>query len=99
MEKKNNINSDVVKYVAGLSRLSLNPDEIGKFESQLSQVLDYIEQLSEVDVENIVPTTHVLPTMKNVFREDEPKESLTNSRALSNAPEKDGEFFKVPKVI
>lgn len=99
MEKKNNINHEVVKYVAGLSRLSLNPDEISKFEFQLSQVLDYIDELSEVDVDGVHPTTHVLPTMKNVFREDEPKGSLTNSVALSNAPSESEGFFKVPRVI
>jgi len=61
--------------------------------------LDYIDELSEVDVDGVQPTTHVLPTMKNVFREDEPKESLTNLAALSNAPSESEGSFKVPRVI
>jgi len=83
MKKKNNIDNEVVKYVAGLSRLSLNPDEISKFEFQLSRVLDYIDELSEVDVDGVQPTTHVLPTMKNVFREDDSMSANRNQRSIS----------------
>ena len=93
------ITKDTVNYVARLSRLSLNDDQADKFQDQLSRILDYIEQLNEVDTEEVLPTSHVLSSMKNVFREDVPGESVSNEEALSNAPQKKDNFFKVPKII
>lgn len=93
------ITDDIVRYVAGLSRLSLTDSDIVKFRTQLSSILDYIAQLNEVDTEGVLPTTHVLTSMKNVFREDDLEESLTPDEALSSAPSKKDNFFKVPKVI
>ena len=97
--KKTTITEDVVRYVARLSRLSLEEGDAQKFQGQLSQILDYIEQLNEVDTEETAPTTHVLPSMKNVFREDEPVGSIPTEEALSNAPARKDGFFKVPKII
>ena len=97
--KKKTITSDTVRYVAGLSRLSFDERELVEFQEQLTRILDYVEQLNEVDTESTLPTTHVLPSMKNVFREDEPKASLSSEEALSNAPAKRDYFFKVPRVI
>ena len=93
------ISADDVRYAAGLSRLSLGDDDVVKFQAQLSQIIEYIAQLEEVDTETTLPTTHVLSSMKNVFREDEIKESLPTQEALKNAPSKKGDFFKVPKII
>ncbi|NQT32966.1 MAG: Asp-tRNA(Asn)/Glu-tRNA(Gln) amidotransferase subunit GatC [Candidatus Omnitrophica bacterium] len=93
------ITEDVVRYVARLSRLNLDNKDVIKFQSQLSSILDYISQLNEVDTENTLPTTHVLPSMKNVFRDDIEEDSLSSEEALKNAPAKKGNFFKVPKVI
>lgn len=97
--KKKTITEDIVRYVAGLSRLSFNEKETSSFKGQLERILEYIEQLNEVDTEGTPPTTHVLSSMKNVFRQDEPKKSLSPEEALSNAPDKKGNFFKVPRVI
>ena len=104
MTNKNNNNNieiteEVVRHVAKLSRLSLNDKEVSSFKSQLSNILDYIAQLNEVDTEGVQPTPHVLSSMHNVFREDEVKPSLDPEEAISNAPEKEGTFFKVPSVI
>lgn len=93
------ITEDTVRYVAKLARLSFDDDQAGKFQDQLSRILDYIEQLNEVDTEGVPPTSHVLASMKNVFREDIPGESVSNEEALSNAPQKNDNFFKVPKII
>ena len=93
------ITEDTVRYVAGLSRLDLGDKDITSFQDQLSNILDYIAQLNEVDTENTLPTTHVLTSMKNVFREDELKGSLSPDQFLGNAPEKQGNFFKVPRII
>ena len=95
----NKINAEVVKYAADLSRLSLDDETVAKMEKHLSQIIGYIEQLNEVDTDGVVPTSHVLSTMKNVFREDVLKTSLDREDALENAPEKNKGFFKVPRVI
>ncbi len=96
---KKTITEDIVRYVANLSRLRFEGREAGRFRGQLSAILDYIAQLDEVDTENTLPTTHVLPSMKNVFREDEPAGSLPREDVLKNAPAKKGNFFVVPKII
>jgi aspartyl-tRNA(Asn)/glutamyl-tRNA(Gln) amidotransferase subunit C len=88
-----------VEYVAGLARLELDAGDTKRFRQQLSSILDYIERLKEVDTEDTPPTTHVLPSMKNVFREDEPGESLAPDQALMNAPVRKGDFFAVPKIL
>lgn len=98
-EKKKTITKDTVEHVARLSRLSLTEKEVAVFQKQLSNILGYIEQLEEVDIEGISPTTHVLSSMKNVFRQDEVRPSISNGEALLNAPDKKDGFFKVPKVI
>ncbi len=98
-DKKTAITEDLVRYVARLARLSLKEEDLVKFRGQLSQILEYIAQLGEVDTEGTLPTTHVLTSMKNVFREDEPAEPLPTEEALSNAPARKDGFFKVPKII
>jgi len=87
-----------VMYVADLARLEFNEEEIGKYVHQLGDILNYEEQLNELDTTGVEPTAHVLP-IKNVLREDVPVPSLDREKALMNAPEKDKGCFKVPKVI
>jgi aspartyl-tRNA(Asn)/glutamyl-tRNA(Gln) amidotransferase subunit C len=96
---KSAITDEVVRYVADLARISLRGEEEKIFGSQLSHILGYVEQLKEVDTEGVGPTTHVLPSMKNVFREDIAEPSVSSNEALSNAPDKTSEFFKVPRII
>jgi aspartyl-tRNA(Asn)/glutamyl-tRNA(Gln) amidotransferase subunit C len=93
------INEQSVQYVAKLSRLGLLDSEIGKFTSQLGSVLEYIRQLEELDTSHVEPTSHAVSGVKNVFREDEVKQSLPADEALANAPKRIGDFFGVPKVI
>jgi aspartyl-tRNA(Asn)/glutamyl-tRNA(Gln) amidotransferase subunit C len=87
-----------VKYVANLARLNLTPKETELFSAQLRDILAYVEKLKEVDIKNVLPTSHVLP-IKNVFRDDSVNASLPVSEVLRNAPQKKKDFFKVPKVI
>lgn len=87
-----------LEYVAKLARIGLSKEEIEKFSPQLSKVLDYINKLSELDTEEISPTTHVID-IKNVLREDKVKEPLAREEVLKNAPDKEDGCFKVPKVI
>ncbi|MFH1189466.1 MAG: Asp-tRNA(Asn)/Glu-tRNA(Gln) amidotransferase subunit GatC [Candidatus Omnitrophota bacterium] len=93
------IDRETVKRVALLSRLSLAEDEISEYGSQLASILDYISKLNEIDTKDVPPTSHALSTLKNVYRKDVLKPSLTAEDALANAPSKDGDFFKVPQII
>ncbi len=93
------IDKDTVKRVAHLARLSLNEEELQTYSSQLASILSYISKLNEIDTEGVPPTSHALSTLKNVFRKDVLKPSLPVEDALKNAPEKEGDFFKVPQVI
>jgi aspartyl-tRNA(Asn)/glutamyl-tRNA(Gln) amidotransferase subunit C len=92
------ITPDKVKHVAVLSRLALDEPQQKKFAGQLESILDYVAKISEVDVTGIEPLAHALP-IHNVFREDVVEPSLPLEKVLMNAPETDGPFFKVPKVL
>ncbi len=96
MEKK--IDRAQVRKVAKLSRLDLTEAEVEEFTGQLSAILEYVEKMNELDTTNVEPLAHCLP-VSNVFREDSVKESLGTENALANAPQRDGEFFKVPKIL
>lgn len=87
-----------VRHVAKLSRLRLSDEEVHRMAEQLSAVLDYVSQLSELNVEGVEPMAHAME-LTNVWREDVPGETLTVEQVLANAPQKDPPFFKVPKVI
>jgi aspartyl-tRNA(Asn)/glutamyl-tRNA(Gln) amidotransferase subunit C len=92
------INESDVRHIAHLSRLNPTDDEVKLFATQLSAILEYVEQLKELDTTDVPPTAHALP-VHNVFRADEPRASLTPDEALANAPQRDGNFFAVPKVL
>jgi len=96
MAKK--IDQDQVRKVAKLSRLALSETEVEEFTGQLSAILDYVEKMNELDTTGVEPLAHCLP-VSNVLREDSPKESLGTERVLANAPQRDEEFFKVPKIL
>lgn len=87
-----------VEHVALLGRLALTEEEKDMYAGQLNEILEYAKMLDELDTGNVPPTAHVLP-LKNVFREDRPGEHLALDKALQNAPDKEGNFFKVPKII
>jgi len=93
------IDKKVVEKVAHLSRLELNEKELDQYCSQLALILSYIDKLNELDTSKTQPTTHALSTLKNVFRKDVPRKSISSDEALENAPAKDGGLFKVPPVI
>lgn len=92
------ISKKEVEHIADLARLKLSEKEKVKFQKELGKILEYIDQLKELDVENVQPTSQVV-RMENVLREDKVKPSLSQEEALSNAPDKEDGFFKVPRVI
>jgi aspartyl-tRNA(Asn)/glutamyl-tRNA(Gln) amidotransferase subunit C len=88
---------DIAK-VAKLARLALSEEERATFGNQLEQVLAYMEQLNRLDTTGIEPTSHVIP-ISNVFREDEVKASFPKDEVLGIGPDKEGGYFKVPRII
>ena len=86
-----------VSYVANLARIELTDEETKLFQGQLDQVLEYVEQLGELDVSNVEPTAHAMPLI-NVLRADEPGVSIDHDAVMANAPaERDGQIL-VPKI-
>ncbi len=92
------IGTDQIRQVARLARINLSQDEVQQFAGQLSGILAYVEKLNELDTEGVEPTTHPL-RMSNVFRPDRIGQSLTGQQVLANAPQRQGDFFTVPKVL
>jgi aspartyl-tRNA(Asn)/glutamyl-tRNA(Gln) amidotransferase subunit C len=93
-----NITIEQVKHVAHLARLALTDEEAEQLTKDLAAIIQYAEQLNELDTENIEPTTHVID-MKNVMRKDEPKEWITQEEALKNAPDHKDGLFRVPAIL
>ena len=92
------ISLEQVRYVAELARLDLAPGEEGPLTGQLNAILEYMDQLAEVDTTGVEPTSHVLP-LTNVMREDVVHACLPNDEALANAPAADQGHFAVPKIL
>ena len=87
-----------IEQIAELARLSLKPEEKGKLKKDLESILAYVEQLKSVPTDEVEPTSHVL-NLENVFREDKIILSEVREDILKHAPRREGNFFKVPKVI
>ncbi|GAA5494436.1 aspartyl/glutamyl-tRNA(Asn/Gln) amidotransferase subunit C [Rubritalea squalenifaciens DSM 18772] len=87
-----------VNYVADLARLELTPEEATTFQKQLDDILGYIDQLSELDVEGIEPTAHASPVFDRI-REDVARPGLDRDAFLDNAPDTANDQLRVPKVI
>jgi aspartyl-tRNA(Asn)/glutamyl-tRNA(Gln) amidotransferase subunit C len=92
------IDIEQVRQVAKLSRLDLSEAEISQFTGQLSAILEYVEKLNQLDTSGVEPLAHCLP-IRNSLREDKIKQSLGTEKTLANAPDKDEQFFIVPKIL
>ncbi len=89
-----------VRRIAALARLKLSPEDERTFAGQLSEILDYVRQLADLDVSGVEPMTHALAAGEAApLREDEVAPSLPPERALANAPAREGTCFKVPRII
>ena len=87
-----------VEKVTLLARLMLTEEELDMMTAQLSQVVQYVEQLSELDTSGIEPMAHAVD-VRNVFRSDDVRPSLDRDSALQNAPKRDDECYRVPAVL
>ncbi len=92
------IDEKMVDHLAHLSRLEFEKEAKVKIISDLNKILSFVEKLNELDTENVEPLIYMTDEY-NVMREDEVVISLTQQEALKNAPKKDSDYFKVPKVL
>ncbi len=92
------ITREEVLHVAELARLDFSEEEAGRFTGQMAAILEYVEKLSEPELDGVEPTAHVHDIV-NAFRADEVKPSLPNEKALAAAPSSEDGCFRVPKVI
>lgn len=87
-----------VLHIAQLARLALSEADVEKFRGQLSQILDQFATLAAVETEDVPPTAYPL-TLENVARADEPRPSLPVEAVLANAPRREGDFFRVRRIL
>jgi aspartyl-tRNA(Asn)/glutamyl-tRNA(Gln) amidotransferase subunit C len=92
------IDREQVRKVALLARLELSPAEEEQFTTQLGSILDYFEQLSELDVTDVPPTARAID-VSNVTRLDELQPYPDREAILNSAPDQEGDFFKVPQIL
>jgi aspartyl-tRNA(Asn)/glutamyl-tRNA(Gln) amidotransferase subunit C len=92
------ISVDDVRHVAKLARLHFEEADVQRFARQLGSILHYVNKIGELNVANVPPMAHALP-IHNVLREDVVEPGLGVDKVLANAPERDGSFFAVPKII
>ena len=89
------ITREQVLHVARLARLDLSEDEIARLQEELSAILEAVSKVSELDLEDVPPTSHPLDLV-NVTRPDEPRPSLPLDAVFANAPEREGDSFRTP---
>lgn len=92
------ITRDNAAHVARLARLAFTEEELDRFTSQLSKILEYADQVSALATQDVPPTSHALP-LRNVFREDVVHECLSQEKALSTAPAAEQGRFRVPRIL
>lgn len=92
------ITKDLVSYVAALSRIELEDDEIDEMQKQMNDIVNYMDTLNQLDTDSTEPLSHVF-AITNVMRDDEVKPSYDREDILKNAPERTDETFVVPKTV
>ena len=89
------IDREQLRHVAHLARLELSDDELERLGAQLNDIIDAVSKVSELDLSDVPATSHPLDVV-NVWADDEPRPCLTVDEVFANAPERDGNYFKVP---
>ncbi len=93
-----NIDQDTVRKIYHLARLEYDPKKDSKMVESLKEILEWMEHLNQLNTDDVEPLTNMSYEV-NVYREDKVNQKLDRERGLRNAPDSDGRFFKVPKVI
>ncbi|MCD4824790.1 MAG: Asp-tRNA(Asn)/Glu-tRNA(Gln) amidotransferase subunit GatC [Phycisphaerae bacterium] len=94
----NKIDANLVRHIGKLSRIELTDAEVDALGCQMADILEYFDKLQELDTQNVEPMAHAVE-LSNVLADDVQRDSLTAEQALANAPAREGDFFKVPKVL
>lgn len=92
------ITNDTIDKLAHLARLEFENEDKDRIREDLQKILGFVDKLNELDTEGVEPMIFMTED-KNVLREDEMKSEITHEQALKNAPKKDSDYFRVPKVI
>lgn len=92
------VSNEQVKYIANLARLSFTNEEVEKLAGEMNKILDYMDELQEVDTADVEPLEYVTRG-ESKLRADEAKEPLSHEDVLKNAPNADSDYFRVPRVI
>jgi aspartyl-tRNA(Asn)/glutamyl-tRNA(Gln) amidotransferase subunit C len=92
------LTNDDVRHVANLARLALDDDQLDRLRAELDRILGYAEQVGEVATDDVAPTSHAYP-LRNVWRDDEVRPSLSPEAARSTGPEIEDGRFRVPRII
>lgn len=92
------INQEMIEHLAHLSRLNFNEAESKEMKADLNKMLGFVEKMNEIDTDGVEPLIYMNDEV-NVLREDVTRSEITHEEALSNAPKRDSDFFRVPKVI
>lgn len=94
----NQLDAAAVRHVAHLARLKVSDEEVMMYARQLSHILDHMQHLNELNTDDVVPTAHPL-SVTSILRDDVILDSATPDQALRNAPQRQDDFFRVPKVL
>jgi aspartyl-tRNA(Asn)/glutamyl-tRNA(Gln) amidotransferase subunit C len=92
------ITPEDVRHVARLARLELSEAELERMRAEMDAILAYMDKLRSLDTTGVGPTSHAVP-LRNVMRDDEPRPSFPRDDMLANAPDRAGDFFRVPRII
>lgn len=92
------IDEKLLNHIADLAKLEFPEEEYDAIKGDLNRILEFINKMNEVDTNNVEPLVY-MSDARNVLREDDVKQDITQQEALKNAPDKDSDYFKVPKVI
>ncbi|MEN9522355.1 MAG: hypothetical protein RL065_732 [Bacteroidota bacterium] len=93
-----NVNDEMIDRLSHLARLEFNTEEKTEIKNDLSNILTFVEKLNELNTDGVEPLVYVNEDV-NILRKDERHQEITKVEALKNAPQKDSDYFKVPKVL
>jgi aspartyl-tRNA(Asn)/glutamyl-tRNA(Gln) amidotransferase subunit C len=93
-----NIDTETVQKIAHLARLEFHESDLENMKEDLGKILDFMKKLNELDTENVEPLIYMSKEM-NILRSDREIQEISHEEALKNAPKRDSDYFRVPKVI
>lgn len=92
------VNDELLDHIAHLARLSFEGEERSAIKQDMKNITDFMNKLEELDTSDVEPLKFMLDEV-NVLREDIPRATITHEEALKNAPKKDSDYFRIPKVL